>query len=99
MKEENAIGLIPTLMQPANVIEYNPEKFWKENTWESIFKDLAVMAEQYRKRKEETGWKSEYILSAAEAEASTYQHLEWLCSNFRVLCGLEAYQISQNKKP
>lgn len=91
-------GIIHDIKNNAPVIEYNPEKFWKENTIESIFKDLSDHAEKERKWKQETGWKQDYFITVGEAETASFEHLEWLCNTYRVIGGSEAVSIIRQRE-
>lgn len=78
--------------------EYNPDKFWKENTIESIFKDLQKWDDEDKKRKKENGWKPEYFLSNAEAKKANLMHLQWLCNNYRVIGGSETNRTIRQRQ-
>ncbi len=83
---------------PVETYEYNPEKFWKENTLESIFKDLHKRSLEEREWKEKTGWKPQYMISVGEAKTANLYHLEWLCKNYNVIGGSEAVKIMQQRE-
>lgn len=83
---------------PTTVIEYNPEKFWKENTIASIFKDLHEASEKERKWKKETGWKPQYFISVGECKTANLYHLEWLCKNYSVIGGSEANKVLRERQ-
>jgi hypothetical protein len=99
MSEESFKGLIPTIMemQPATV-EYNPEKYWAEHTLADFWKDIVEMDEKEREWKRKTNWKPEYILTKYEAEEMPLYWLEWLGNSYRVLCGLEVYEIVKKRE-
>lgn len=48
--KEGFEGIIPSAMK-ATIVEYNPNKFWKENTMQSILQDLHEASERQPKAK------------------------------------------------
>lgn len=96
--EENK-GIIARIRDmPTTIVEYNPEKFWKENTIASIFKNLQDGFEKERKWKEQTGWKPEYFISVGEAKTANLHHLEWLCKNYNVIGGSNAAKVLRQRQ-
>jgi len=92
-------GIIHDIMNhPTTVVEYNPEKFWKENTIESIFKDLHEASERERKWKKETGWKPQYMITLGEAKTANLYHLKWLCENYSVIGGSKAAETLRQRQ-
>ena len=83
---------------PTTVVEYNPDKFWKENTIQSIFKYLQEKSERERKWKKETGWKPQYMISVGEAKTANFYHLKWLCENYSVIGGSNACNIMRQRE-
>jgi len=83
---------------PTTVIEYNPEKFWKENTIESIFKDLQKRDEEEREWKKKTGWKPQYMISVGEAKTANLYHLKWICENYSAIGGSEANKVLKQRQ-
>jgi len=90
-------GIIPSVMK-ATIVEYSPDKFWKENTIASIFKDLFEAEEKERKWKKETGWKPQYMISVGEAKTASLGHLEWLCNNYSVIGGAESNMVIRQRQ-
>lgn len=95
--EEGFEGIIPSAMK-ATTVEYNPDKFWKENTIESIFKDLHEASERERKWKKETGWKQQYMISVGEAKTANLYHLEWLCKTYNCIGGSESNKVLRQRQ-
>lgn len=95
--DKDNIGIMPSIRK-STVVEYNPDKFWKENTKKSIFEDLHKMQQEEEKRKKEIGWKHQYFISVGEAKTANLGHLKWLCENYSVIGGAEACKIIRQRQ-
>lgn len=87
-------SIIELIRESGKAYEYNPEKFWEENTIESIFQDLQK-ASDHRKK---SNWNPDYILSIGEAKNQNLYFLKWLCENYRVMGGFAAHQILKQRE-
>lgn len=92
-------GIIPAIQNyPTVKVEYNPDKFWKENTIESIFKDLIEMDRIRKEQIEKSGWKPQYMITPGEAATASLDYLIWLCEKYAVVGGFEAVTIMRQRQ-
>ncbi len=91
-------GIIEHLKNAAGQYEYNPKKFWEENTMASIMEDFERHRKAEDKWKKETNWKPDFMIPVGLAKTENLNTLKWICNTYRAIGGSEANRILRQRE-